>query len=47
MSVLTRTLWQVKSPPGDSIRITQGLGSYFWGPITGVLKEVELKTIKR
>ena len=47
LSVLTRTLWQVKSPPGDSIQITRGLRGYCRGPNTRVPKEVELITIKQ
>ena len=47
MGALTCTLWRIKIPPGDSIRITRGLGGYYRGPITGVPEEVELITIKR
>ena len=28
MGALARTLWQIEIPPGDSIRITRGLGGY-------------------
>ena len=28
MGALARTLWRIKIPPGDSARITQGLGGY-------------------
>ena len=47
MGALVRILWQVKSPPGDSIQITLGLGGYCRGRNTGVPNEVELKTIER
>ena len=44
---LVRTLWQIKSPPDDSVRITWGLKGYCRGPNTRVPNEVELITIER